>query len=105
MSSTTQPPQQISVEPYLALFPEVHWDRWTGDLDSSVSIYGWLPRPDGRADFVLVLIDQEGPFRYHTSSAAMSEEIGRRLGFSPGQHNQCKRVADTWPSVKERQKR
>src|SRR6185503_3283290 len=36
------------------LFPEVAWDRCTGD-DNAGTAYGWIARDDGNKDFLLLM--------------------------------------------------
>ena len=83
------------VEEALAKLPYVKWDRWTGELGSEdgIAVYGWIARDDGRSDFVLVRIDNDGPWTFFTSSAKYSEDISKRFNF-PGNagHHPCKRV-------------
>jgi hypothetical protein len=80
----------------LELFPECYWDRLV-EVGADTRVYGWLPRSDGRRDFLLLdFTARDGRFSigYTTSSAKFSEEIGRRLGFPASGHVPCKRVAD-----------
>lgn len=82
--------------------PEVTWDRWSGDGIENASVFGWIPRRDGRFDFVYVMIDKEGPWLVSTSSAQYSSEFSRRLlGGHPDAsgHNPCKRVEHYFPDV------
>ena len=47
------------VERVLNLLPEVTWDRWAGELEEhlvSVGVFGWVPRADGRSDFVFCVL-------------------------------------------------
>lgn len=84
----------------LSLLPFVRWDRYT---DSSV--FGWIDRADGRADFV-ALINEPGKGVYTvTSSADRSSEIGRLIydwygaEWHPNQHSPCRRVEDALPEL------
>lgn len=87
------------VAEHLNRLPFVAWDRlvdWClpGEDDHhGVSAFGWVDRPDGRADFVLVAVSSWDPDHpgFNTSSAALSELIGETL--NPGQpHFPCQRV-------------
>jgi hypothetical protein len=83
------------VERTLRLLPEVRWGRWTGELGSinGIAVYGWVSRPDGKSDFVLVRINCDGPWHMSTSSAQYSEQFARRLsGGSFLGHQPCKPV-------------
>lgn len=79
------------VERVLNLFPEVKWDRWTGDIhwNQEVGVYGWIDKGDGRSDFVLVRIDHLRAWMLVTSSAKYSADFAKRLGFA---HSECKKV-------------
>lgn len=92
-------PMRGIVEATLNLFPEVTWDRWSGDTDDPMGIvvFGWLPREDGRADFVLLRINVVGPWMFATSSVKHSAEFAQRLGFH--NHGDCKRVEHTFKGV------
>lgn len=79
-------------------FPEVFWDRCAGDREA-MSAYGWIPRDDGRFDFLVVQF-QEKPGGDEdwcwlvTSSAKWSQDFAVRIGFRPEQHNDCERIED-----------
>jgi hypothetical protein len=91
------------VENILNQFPEVVWDRFTGDLvpTGRIAVYGWIARPDGRSDFLWLGIDTEGAYMMFTSSAKYSAEFYRRLQFnSESGHIACKRVADFFHNVR-----
>jgi hypothetical protein len=85
---------KAKIEETLALFPEVKWDRWAGDLssDNGIGIFGWMARKGGRSDFVFLRIDNDGPWLVATSSAEHSAEFTKRVGFT--NHTDCKRVKD-----------
>jgi hypothetical protein len=70
--------------------PEVTWDRCTGD-EINGSVFGWINRDDGRADFVLLQWSPEW-FRSTTSSAEYSLSISERLFGSTTGHRPCRRV-------------
>lgn len=86
------------VEQILNRFPEVRWDRWSGELADKISIFGWVQPSEQRADYVLLLIDNEGACFISTSSAAYSRAFAARLGFT-GSHKDCQRVEHTFPNV------
>lgn len=96
MNSESQPPN-IDVVPTLNLFPEVTWDRWAGDGIEHIGIFGWIPREDGKSDFIYLMFDADGLAFFTTSSALYSADFGARLGSI--NHNPCKRVEDFWPGV------
>lgn len=76
----------------LNLFPEVKWDRFT-EAEEGIEVYGWIDRDDGRSDFLALDIRlSANAVGFVTSSAALSEEFGERLGFHS--HNDCIRVED-----------
>lgn len=89
------------VEQTLNRFPEVTWDRWSGG-NPNMAVFGWIPREDGKADFVLLHFNNEGPTFISTSSAKYSAEFCARLadfGFGDD-HHPCERVEDYFPNVK-----
>lgn len=88
----------IGATAILKLFPEVNWDRWNGDGETHVSVFGWLAREDGKFDFVLLMFDADGPWYFTTSSARYSAEFSGRLGW--GGHSDCKRVEHFFPGVR-----
>lgn len=81
----------------LSLFPEVKWDRMAGEYDK-FAIYGWIDRPDGKKDFVILIFDDLRVSCYLTSSSKLSPEIGRRLGFDSN-HKPCVRVEHLFPDI------
>jgi hypothetical protein len=96
------------VERTLNMLSEVKWDRWSGDLGSEmgIAVYGWIPRSDGRSDFVFLRFDNDGPYMFATSSAQYSAEYSRRLGFDGSSgHQACKRIEDHFTNVKSVAKR
>lgn len=76
----------------MAMLDFIRWDRYTSST-KKLSLFGWIPREDGRSDFVLLTVIPEG-IGFTTSSAEYSEEISRRLngGEPTGTHNDCLRV-------------
>ena len=80
-------------------FPFVAWDRM---IDApvepdhrSVSVYGWIDRPDAHHDFlILTFCSWDDGVPYSTSSAARSEEINRILSGPDAPHFDCERVED-----------
>lgn len=83
-----------SVTAALAKLPEVSWDRWGGELDWC-AVFGWLPREDGRHDFVQLTFDNGKCVGFATSSSARSAEFAARLGIEG--HCDCKRVEHWFP--------
>lgn len=88
-------PTQIALA--LNSLPFVTWDRMieapVGEGDWEVVVYGWIPRDDGRSDYVQVTFcswsDDPG---FTTSSAKHSEEIAGLLYGPGGDHFPCLRV-------------
>jgi hypothetical protein len=80
------------IEAILALFPEVKWDRWSG-LGAVIEIFGWIPRDDGKSDFLMLLISDGEVATYCTSSAKYSAAFANRLNFV---HMDCRRVSGTF---------
>ena len=82
----------------------VRWDRCVPRDDGSGVVYGWISRPDGRADFVLVEWDTDTGVGFTTSSAAHSEEISRLLhGDDPdSDHRPCQAVEDVFGDLLNR---
>jgi len=93
------------VEDTLSTLDFVDWDRFVvgeehpehGDY---INVYGWIPRNDGRADFVLVEFfpdTEDDLMGFTTSSDEWTEEIYRRMfGEEPEEHNDCQRVEHTY---------
>jgi len=90
----------MSVEAILNLFPEVTWDRFTGDLCTlfGMGVFGWMSRLDGQRDFVYIRVNDLGTWHIATSSAKYSKDFSQRLGFTD--HTDCKRVADHFPNTR-----
>ena len=86
------------ISDYLNCHPEVRWDRFIEDVDGepgAIAVYGWIDRPDGRADFVLYRFAPSSNDAYFTtSSVEFSAENGDE------EHADCQRVADRFASVK-----
>jgi hypothetical protein len=78
------------IERFLLLFPEVKWDRWAGDINKSMTVFGWISRDDGRSDFVCLIIYKGDVEKLVTSSAKYSSEFAKRLGYM--YHGKCERV-------------
>lgn len=105
--------QKHVVAHYANRLPFVRWDRFTSHVEENdqrrvtVTIYGWIPRDDGRSDFMLLawfyLDEQQTPWSV-TSSAEHSEEISRLLyhdkdWWKPEDHLDCQRVEDTFDGM------
>ncbi len=80
------------IKKVLNLFPEVNWDRYTED-GKELEFYGWIPRPDGRFDFIDIFFIDEKPEWYATSSARLSKTFHKKLKIK-WPHLTCKRVGD-----------
>lgn len=93
----------------LNLLPDVTWDRFVrcqGERFEELNAYGWLPRDDGRSDFVLVMFEQRPlglTVRLTTSSAKHSQRLQNQLfGTEDGEdapHIECERIEQHLPSV------
>ncbi len=78
--------------------PEVKWDRMTGHPNTRGKAYGWIARPDGRYDFLVLEWQTIGTLPmmgFTTSSATMSAEFNRRLFGDGSPHEPCVRIADS----------
>jgi hypothetical protein len=84
-------------ESHLDQFPEVTWDRWAGDKETVMVIFGWIPRDDGRSDFVVLRLEYGSLVSLVTSSARYSKEFAGRTGLG---HGDCKRVEHDFPELK-----
>lgn len=80
----------------LNALPFVKWDRYVNDGEWC-ALYGWIERPDGRADFVILIYTPEGRENY-TSSAELSAAIDYLFGET-GEHNDCGRIEDAFCDV------
>jgi len=80
------------IEQYLSMFPEVSWDRWSGE-DGDITIFGWIDRDDSYKDFCLINFTDNEPYEIYSSSAKYTDSFCGRLDFT---HDQCKRVEDTF---------
>ncbi len=89
----TQEAMNLKVlEPFMEKLDFVQWDRFTNG-EGFVNCFGWINRPDGRSDFVLLAIwDGHEEPHFWTSSAQYSEEIARRLYGDAEGHVSCQRV-------------
>lgn len=76
----------------LRKFPEVSWDRWAGELQDHVVVFGWIKRGDGQRDFMLLIFDDGEMQAYCTSSAKYSADFGKRLGFET--HHDCRMASE-----------
>lgn len=77
------------IHKFLLKFPEVEWDRWSGDLDKSCSFFGWISREDEYKDFMLVLFEDGIDIFFFTSSAKHSRLFSEIMGLK---HDGCERV-------------
>lgn len=83
----------------MAALPFVEWDRTAGNEDGRV-VFGWLPRSDGKRDFVTLTAwagwgDHVAAV---TSSAKHSRTIARALGHEAG-HQDCQPVGAVFGEV------
>jgi hypothetical protein len=74
----------------------VEWDRFTHSAEKDLmTVYGWIDRDDGRADFVTVNLSPESKeiHGYTTSSAEHSERLFEILFKEKAdEHAECQRV-------------
>lgn len=101
MQYTLSRSERDQVEDALNIFPEVTWDRFTGD-DSDLIVYGWIDRPDDEyKDFMVLVFDLiDMSYWFTTSSAVYSQTFHDRINPNPAAHTDCKRVEQVWPHVK-----
>lgn len=83
---------------WLNKFPEVRWDRVAGNEDL-VIVFGWVDRPDGKADVLVLEFTFTGDSftgirMVATSSAEHSRDFNTRIVGIPnaGDHNDCIRA-------------
>lgn len=81
----------------MALLDFVTWDRWSGARDIAAA-FGWIPRADGRFDFVRIETDGES-YGNSTSSAEHSVLISKLLHGTASEHHGCRRVEDDFPGL------
>ncbi len=81
---------KLKIEVLLKSFPEVNWDRWSGDY-SDATLFGWVDRNDSYKDYVELTVIKGVPQSISTSSAKYSAEFSNRLDFT---HSDCLRVED-----------
>lgn len=86
--------------------PLVRWDRCV-EHDVTAATFGWIERPDGRSDFVLLDFswgDTVGlagetltwlAVGFSTSSARHSDEMSAQLELGEG-HKDCERIEDVF---------
>lgn len=84
----TQDRQQKITDTLQNLYPEVIWDRYSGDLND-LTVFGWLERKDQYKDYVELNFKHGEIESVSTSSAKMSAELSDRAGFN---HSDCERV-------------
>lgn len=86
------------IEKILNEFPEVTWDRWAENAPlSRMTVFGWIPRDDGKQDFVVLRIIFGELDSVLTSSAKFSAAFAARIG---AKHTDCNRVEHTFKNVK-----
>lgn len=87
------------IEKFLNRFPEVTWDRFACSGDQC-SFYGWIPRHDGKFDFLLLEFDEGKLYNWMTSSKRFSLKFYARIHRRRTGHNPCQRVEHWFPKVK-----
>lgn len=83
-------------ESILNLFPEVSWDRFSGDF-RELTVFGWIDREDQYKDFLVLLFNNGRLEKFVTSSAKLSKEFSSRVSFN---HAPCRRVEEVVKNVK-----
>lgn len=83
----------------------VRWDRAIEGVEV-LHLYGWVDRPDGRADFVMLGVEWRHragdgqPFELFTmtSSAdpALNDELAKAIGVEPDDHADCQRIEEVF---------
>lgn len=101
--------QRTKIAAVLDSVVEARWDRLLrfppgeGFAECEwVRVYGWVERPDGRADFVLADFyvpegDGEPNYTMLTSSPGLSAALAERL--FDGDHIDCERVEDVFGNL------
>ena len=86
-----------SLQAAMRALPFVEWDRTAGD-DYYRMVFGWIDRPDGARDFVVLqtFSDWDGHVHPFTSSAKYTKEISRRLSGCGFGHVDCERVSEVF---------
>ena len=81
---------QAAMREVMALFPEVEWDRYAGG-PLGASTFGWIQRPEGQRDFLVIRFEHGVVTSFTTSSAKHSASIARRLDFT---HSDCRKASE-----------
>jgi len=69
-------------------FPEVSWDRYTGDPDSICRIFGWIDCKQGESpDFLILDIEDGIVYDLITSADEKYEDFFKRLGRKLSESN------------------
>ncbi len=87
---------KIEIQKILNLFPQVKWDRYTEDRNE-MEFYGWIPRSDGKFDFLDIFFVNGEPEWYATSSAKLSKTFHKKLKIK-WPHLVCKRIETLFPN-------
>ncbi len=77
-------------------FPEVVWDRFTGDAEDYFRCFGWIAREDDKFDFMVIDFDKGEVVDYSTSSAKYSLEFSKRINFT---HENCQSMYEFFEDV------
>lgn len=88
---------RLCLQHAMAKLPFVTWDRWAGEGQWAQS-FGWIPRGDGRHDFVVLESDGTS-IGNTTSSAEYSARISEILHGPSRTHNHCRRIEDDFPAL------
>lgn len=72
----------------------VDWHRYTED--GAYNVYGWIQRPDGRFDFLLIQYCHPGDIAYATSSVFFSERIHEIIYGTAEGHVSCRNIKELY---------
>lgn len=71
---------------------ELTWDRYAGDDDAQLVVYGWIYTPGKQRDFVVICQTPKYVW-YTTSSAKWSAKIAAALYGEDSGHIDCQYVS------------
>lgn len=80
------------LDSFKGVCPSIKWDRYIDD-DNYFVYYGWIPRDDGKFDFLAIYFNENAALNevgFITSSAKYSESFSTMTG---GIHTACKKIA------------
>lgn len=84
----------------------VQWDRFVNlvETDQMIKLYGWIPREDGKNDYIqLEYYTKDHPiyedFGFTTSSKKYTREISKILQGTDENHADCERIEEKFPQL------